>query len=189
MRTPCSRQARVARGHEGYRGTGPDICVGMTRSHRPRERTPRPWVRHRLPNGRGALEQPNVTGDGPVPLTVGFCAAVLLTGASAGLCGAGLMFVLGTVQRAAFGYHTGYFESAVVHADPARRVAALLIAGALAGPAWYLLCRATSGEHTEVDDAVWSAPPLSGDFGPVSPCSTAGCRARIRPGFGMRMVT
>lgn len=118
---------------------------------------PTPWVRYRLPSGRGAHEQPNVTDDGPVPLTAGFWAAVLITGALAGLCGAGLMFVLRTVQHAAFGYHTGYFESAVVHVDPARRVSVLLIAGALAGPAWYLLRKATSGEHTEVDDAVWAA--------------------------------
>ena len=125
------------------------------RPRRPRQRVPAPWVRFRLPSGRGAVEQPNVAGDGPVPLTAGFWAALVLTGVAAGLCGAGLIFVLRTVQHAAFGYHTGYFESAVVRADPLRRVAVLLIAGALAGPAWYLLRKATSGEHTEVDDAVW----------------------------------
>jgi len=130
----------------------------MTTSRRPRERTPRPWVRYRLPSGRGALEQPNVTGDGAVPLTARFWAVVLLTGAFAGFCGAGLMFLLHAVQHAAFGYHrTGGFETAVAGADPARRVLVLLVAGAVAGPAWYLLRRATSGEHTQVDDAVWSA--------------------------------
>lgn len=129
----------------------------MTRSRQPRQRVPAPWLRLRLPSGRGAIEQPNVTGDGPVPLTPGFWAAVVLTGVAAGLCGAGLMFVLRTVQHAAFGYHSGYFEAAVTQAGPARRVVVLLIAGAIAGPAWYLLRKATSGEHTEVDDAVWRA--------------------------------
>src|SRR6202000_2871154 len=32
----------------------------------------------------------------------------------------------------------------------------LIVAGAIAGPAWFILRRYTSGQHSELDDALWS---------------------------------
>ncbi|GAY11998.1 chloride channel protein [Pseudonocardia sp. N23] len=104
------------------------------------------------------MEQPNVTGDGDVPLTGRFWVAVALTGIGAGLAGVALMLVLYSVQGLAFGAAagtpTGDVEAAVAAADPLRRVLPLLAAGVIAGVGWYVLRRRTSGP-AEVDDAIW----------------------------------
>jgi H+/Cl- antiporter ClcA len=121
-----------------------------------RKRVPPPLVRKRIASGRGATEQPNVTGDGETALTPVFWAMVALTGAATGLLGDALMYVLFGVEQLAFDYHTGSLQSAVEHASALRRVASLLAAGAFGGVAWYLLRRYTPGESSQIDEEVWS---------------------------------
>lgn len=119
----------------------------------PRVRTPRPLLPHRLPSGRGATEQPNATDD-VAPLTPGFWLLVVLTGVVTGALGVAMIALLHAVQELAFG--PGDLLTAVQRTSPLRRVVVLTLAGAVAGPAWYLLRRATKGESSDVDDAVWT---------------------------------
>lgn len=132
----------------------------MTRSRREktsqRLRQPQPLLRTRLPSGRGAMEQPNVTGDGEAALSPRFWVALILTGVATGLLGAGLMALLFHVEHAAFGYHTGDLESGVKATSALRRVTSLLSAGVFGGLAWYLLRRCTPGKKSEIDDVLWS---------------------------------
>jgi len=121
-----------------------------------RLRQPQPLLRTRLPSGRGAMEQPNVTGDGEAALSPRFWVALVLTGVATGLLGAGLMALLFHVEHAAFGYHTGDLESGVKAASALHRVISLLIAGVFGGLAWYLLRRYTPGTKSEIDDVLWS---------------------------------
>ena len=113
----------------------------IERAETERKRVPPPLVRKRLASGRGATEQPNVTGDGDTALTPVFWAMVALTGVASGLFGDALMYVLFAVQHLAFNYHSGSLQAAVEHASALRRVASLLVAGAFGGVAWYLLRR------------------------------------------------
>lgn len=122
-----------------------------------RIRNPPPLIRHRLPSGRGATEQPNATGDGDAPLTPAFWLALALTGAAAGLFGAFLMFILFSVEHLAFGFDIGSFQAAVERASNLRRVVSLLVAGVFGGVAWYLVRHFLRDERAEVDDAVWSS--------------------------------
>jgi len=132
-----------------------------------RVRVPRPVIRSRLPSGRGATEQPNVTGDGETALSLAFWLLVVMTGVAAGLLGDAMMVVLFNVQHLAYGYgigsfrHAGSFEAAVERASSLRRVAGLMIAGAFGGLAWYLLRRVTPGEKSELDDVIWHGGRLS----------------------------
>ena len=121
-----------------------------------RARVPPPLIRRRLPSGRGAIEQPNATGDGDAELTPKFWLVVALTGVAAGLFGDLMMLILFTIQHIAFGYRTGSLESAVEHASDARRLIVLLTAGAFGGVAWCLLRRHTRGERSDIDDVVWA---------------------------------
>jgi CIC family chloride channel protein len=121
-----------------------------------RARVPAPLISRRLPSGRGAIEQPDVTGDGEAELTPKFWLMVALTGVAAGVFADLMMLLLYTVQHVAFGYRTGSLESAVEHASDARRLVVLLAAGALGGAAWYLLRRYTQGERSDIDDVVWA---------------------------------
>lgn len=121
-----------------------------------RLRQPQPLLRSRLPSGRGATEQPNVTGDGEAALSPTFWLALVLTGVVTGLLGAGLMALLFHVEHAAFGYRSTDFESGVEAASALHRVVTLLIAGAFGGVAWYLLRRYTPGKKSEIDDVLWS---------------------------------
>jgi len=121
-----------------------------------RRRQPQPLLRHRLPSGRGAMEQPNITSQGAGVLTPRFWLAVGLAGVAAGLLGALMMALLFNVQYAAFGYHYGTLQYGVEHASVTRRVVSLLIAGVFGGVAWFLLRRFTRGEPSEIDEAVWS---------------------------------
>jgi CIC family chloride channel protein len=121
-----------------------------------RQRLPRPLLRQRLPSGRGAMEQPNITSHGAGVLTVRFWFAVILAGVAAGLLGALMMALLFNVQYAAFGYHEGTLQYGVEHAPVIRRIVSLLIAGVFGGVAWFLLRRYTRGEPSEIDEAVWS---------------------------------
>jgi CIC family chloride channel protein len=121
-----------------------------------RLRQPQPLLKSRLPSGRGATEQPNVTGDGEAGLSPRFWVALVLTGIATGLLGAALMALLFHVESAAFGYRTGDFESGVEAASAVRRVTALLLAGAFGGVAWFVLRRYTPGKKAEIDDVLWS---------------------------------
>jgi chloride channel protein, CIC family len=121
-----------------------------------RLRVPQPLVKRRLPSGRGAMEQPNITSHGAGVLTPRFWILVILAGVAAGLLGALMMALLFNVQYAAFGYHSGSLQHGVEQAPAARRVASLLIAGAFGGVAWYLLRRYTRGEPSEIDEALWT---------------------------------
>jgi chloride channel protein, CIC family len=119
-------------------------------------RQPQPLLKQRLPSGRGAMEQPNITSHGADVLTPRFWLLVILAGIAAGLLGALMMALLFNVQYAAFGYHSGTLQHGVEQASAVRRVVSLLIAGAFGGLAWFLLRRYTSGEPSEIDEAVWS---------------------------------
>jgi len=121
-----------------------------------RLRQPQPLLRKRIASGRGAMEQPNVTGDGEAALTPKFWLALVLTGVATGLIGAALMSLLFHVERAAFGYQHGDFQSGVQRASYVRRVSSLLIAGAFGGLAWYVLRRVTPGKKSELDDVLWT---------------------------------
>ena len=121
-----------------------------------RLRIPQPLIKRRLPSGRGATEQPNVTSDGDTALTPAFWIAVVLTGIAAGLFGVLLMVILFNVEHLTFGYSTGSLESGVRHVSDLRRVVPLLIAGVVGGTAWYLLRRYTPGQKSEIDEAIWN---------------------------------
>jgi CIC family chloride channel protein len=122
-----------------------------------RVRVPPPLISRRLPSGREATEQPNVTGDGDAALSPRFWAMLALTGVAAGLFGDLMMYLLFSVQHLAFGYHSGSLEAAVAQASGLRRVTVLLIAGVIGGIGWYLLRRYTKGEKSELDDVVWGS--------------------------------
>ena len=132
-----------------------------------RLRVPQPVIKSRLPSGRGATEQPNVTGDGEAALSLVFWLLVVLTGIGAGLLGDAMMVILFNVQHLAYGYsigsfyHVGSFETAVEQAPALRRLVDLMVAGAFGGGAWYLLRRFTAGEKSELDDVVWHGGRLS----------------------------
>ncbi len=121
-----------------------------------RLRVPQPVMKRRLPSGRGAMEQPNVTHDGEAALSARFWGAVAVTGVATGLFGDLMMVILFWFQHTASNYHTGSFESAVENVSGLRRVVVLLIVGAVGGVAWYVLRRYTKGECSEVDEAVWN---------------------------------
>ena len=121
-----------------------------------RRRRPQPLLKQRMPSGRGAMEQPNITSQGAGVLTVRFWLAVIVAGVAAGLLGALMMLLLFNVQYAAFGYHEGTLEQGIEHAPAIRRIASLLVAGVFGGVAWFLLRRYTRGEPSEIDEAVWS---------------------------------
>ncbi len=71
-----------------------------------RVRRPQPLLKQRMPSGRGAMEQPNITSGGAGVLTPRFWLMVVLTGVAAGL----MMAILFNVQYAAFGYHEGSLQ-------------------------------------------------------------------------------
>ena len=85
-------------------------------------RRPQPLVKQRMPSGRGATEQPNITSGGAGVLTPRFWVMVMLAGVAAGLLGALMMAILFNVQYAAFGYHEGSLQYGTEHAPAARRV-------------------------------------------------------------------
>ena len=75
-----------------------------------RVRRPQPLLKQRMPSGRGAMEQPNITSGGAGVLTPRFWLMVVLAGVAAGLLGALMMAILFNVQYAAFGYHEGSLQ-------------------------------------------------------------------------------
>jgi CIC family chloride channel protein len=121
-----------------------------------RLRSPQPLVRTRLPSGRGAMEQPNITSDGAAILSPMFWTMVAATGVATGLFGDLMMWILFHVQYLAFGYHSGSLQHGIEQASGLRRVSSLLVAGAFGGVAWYLLRRHTRGERSELDESIWN---------------------------------
>lgn len=85
-----------------------------------RLRRPQPLLKYRLPSGRGATEQPDITSGGAGILTPRFWAMVVVTGVAADLLGALMMAILFNVEYAAFGYHSGSIgrETAIGRGDP-----------------------------------------------------------------------
>lgn len=112
-----------------------------------RVRVPPPLIPVRLPSGRGATEQPNVTGDGPAQLTPKFWLMVGATGIAAGLFGDLMMRVLFEIQHLPFSYSSG---------SDLRRLTCPLLAGAFGGTAWYVLRRYSAGKKSDLDDVVWT---------------------------------
>ncbi|WP_262322216.1 chloride channel protein [Acidiferrimicrobium sp. IK] len=117
---------------------------------------PAPLVPRRLPSGRGATEQPNNTDEGDATLTPRFWLALAITGVATGLAGDLMMVVLFGLEHLVFGTGPGDFQNHVERASGLHRVASLAAAGAFAGPAWYLLRKWTKGEHSEVDEVIWT---------------------------------
>jgi H+/Cl- antiporter ClcA len=103
------------------------------------------------------MDQPNVTGDGDVPLTPRFWSMVVLTGVGAGLFGIALMLLLFTAADLAFGVGAGEgdFQAAVESASRLGRVVPLLVAGVIGGIGWWLLRRYVPG-RSDVDDSIWT---------------------------------
>ncbi|MHB1534671.1 MAG: chloride channel protein, partial [Acidimicrobiales bacterium] len=101
------------------------------------------------------MEQPNVTHDGDAALTPIFWLMVVLTGVATGLLGDLMMVILFGTEHLVYAYHTGSFQTAVARVSGGHRVLALVVAGAIGGPAWWLLRRYTRGEPSEIDDAIW----------------------------------
>lgn len=120
-----------------------------------RARIPRPLIRGRLPSGRGAMEQPNVTHEGEARLTPLFALTLVATAVLTGLFGSALMLLLYTVEHLAFGFDSGTFENGAEHASVLRRFISLAIAGVVGGAGWYVLRRYVKG-LSEVDEAVWA---------------------------------
>lgn len=112
-------------------------------------------LRRRLPSGRGATEQPNITGDGDAPLTARFWVALVATAVATGLFGDLMMWVLFSIEHLAFGTGAGDFQDHVQRAGDAHRVLSLVIAGAFGGVAWYFLRKYLKGS-SEVDEALWA---------------------------------
>lgn len=137
-------------------GSNSDPAETARRAASQRVRSPAPLIRSRLPSGRGATEQPNNTSDGDTPLNLRFWLALLLTGIATGLFGDLMMVVLFGFEHLTYGTGPGDFQSHVEAASGLHRVAALAIAGAFGGPAWYLLRKYTKGEHSEVDEVIWA---------------------------------
>ena len=121
-----------------------------------RQRVPPPIIKRRLPSGRGAMEQPNVTHDGEARLNPRFWLAVVATGVAAGLFGDFLMWILALAERVAFNYRSGSYQAAVAAASGERRVVSLVLAGVFGAVSWYLIRRYLKHERSEIDDAVWN---------------------------------
>jgi CIC family chloride channel protein len=121
-----------------------------------RQRIPPPLIRHRIPSGRGAMEQPNVTHDGDARLTPKFWLAVVLTGVAAGLFGDFLMWILALIERLAFNYRSGSYQAAVEATSGAHRIISLVVASIFGAVSWYLIRRYLKCEKSDIDEAVWS---------------------------------
>jgi chloride channel protein, CIC family len=121
-----------------------------------RLRVPQPLIKKRIASGRGAMEQPNVTGDGDARLTAPFWLAVVVTGVATGLLGDALMAILNQAEVFAYHYHGGNYAAAVAAVPALRRVVMLVVAGGFGAGAWYLIRKYLRHERSEIDDAVWS---------------------------------
>lgn len=121
-----------------------------------RQRFPQPVIKKRIPSGRGAMEQPNVTSDGEAQLTPLFWLAIVVTGVITGLFGDFLMYVLRVVEDWTFHYHGGSYEAAVALTSPLHRVVALALAGVIGASSWFLIRRYLGHQKSEIDDVLWN---------------------------------
>src|ERR1700760_209801 len=121
-----------------------------------RLRIPQPLIRTRLPSGRGATEQPNVTSDGDTALSPVFWMVLAATGVAAGLFGDLLMWILFSVEHLAFGFNAGPLEDGVRHAADLRRLISLLLAGLIGGGGRYPLRPRARGEPAEMGHSIWN---------------------------------
>jgi H+/Cl- antiporter ClcA len=168
MDTPLRRQLhRTAAMMTGSRGR---LLARAAHGESERLREPQPLVRHRIASGRGAMEQPNATGDGDAALTPRFWLMVVLTGVATGLFGDLLMWILFGVQHLAFSYHSGELQAAVERVSDERRVLVLVMAGFIGAVAWYLIRRYMKDETTEIDDSIWNG---DGELGPRRSLATS----------------
>ncbi len=122
---------------------------------RERARKPSPVIKSRLPHGRGATEQPNATGIHDARLTPKFWLILTLTSIVAGTLGSLLMKLLFFIMYLAYGYKGGNLNSYLKLTSPAHRIIALLIAGAIGGPGFYLIRKKLKGGMTDTDDLIW----------------------------------
>ncbi|MDE3064628.1 MAG: chloride channel protein, partial [Acidobacteriota bacterium] len=130
--------------------------MARTRSNRnERQRVPAPLIKSRVPSGRGAMEQPNVTHDGAAALTPRFWLAVALTGVATGLFGDLLMAILRVAEHWAFHARTQDYATAVAAAPDWRRLTSLVVAGVVGALGWYAVRRYLRHERSEIDDAIW----------------------------------
>jgi len=120
-----------------------------------RLRIPQPLIKHRVPSGRGAMEQPNVTHDGEARLSPLFWLAVIATGIATGLFADGLMYILAWAERMAFHYHGGSFQDAVARTSNLRRFTSLVVAGLFGAGSWFLIRKYLGHEKSEIDDSLW----------------------------------
>ena len=120
-----------------------------------RLRIPQPLIKHRVPSGRGAMEQPNVTHDGEARLSGMFWLAVIATGVATGLIGDGLMIILAWAERMAYNYHGGSFQDAVAQTSGLHRVTSLVVAGIFGAGSWFLIRKYLGHEKSEIDDSLW----------------------------------
>ncbi len=103
------------------------------------------------------MDQPNATHDGDAALTVRFWIALVLTAVVAGLFGDALMWLLATVEHAAFhSQHYASYQDAVAAASRVRRVTSLVVAGVIGGVSWYLVRKYLADEKSEIDESVWN---------------------------------
>ncbi len=121
-----------------------------------RQRVPQPLIKRRVPSGRGAMEQPNVTHDGPAALSVRFWVALVVASVLTGLFGQGLMWLLRGVERWAYGFRGGSYQAAVAATSPTHRVLMLVLSGVLGALGWYATRRYLAHQKSEIDDAVWN---------------------------------
>ena len=135
-----------------------------------RLRVPQPLVRRRIASGRGAMEQPNATGDGDAALTPRFWLMVLFTGIATGLFGDLLMWLLFDIQHLAFNYHSGELQAAAQRISDQRRLLVLMAAGLFGAVAWYLIRRYMKDETTDFDDSIWNG---DGTLGPRRSLATS----------------
>ena len=99
------------------------------------------------------LPQPNLIADGST-FVAKFWLLVVLTGAGAGLAGAGLMRLLYAVQHVAWDYEAGTFLAAVARATVLHRFLVLVGAGLIAGVGRRLVRRSQKGHAGDLTEAL-----------------------------------
>ncbi len=97
--------------------------------------------------------QPNLVEDGST-FPARFWLLVVLTGAGAGLSGAGLMRLLYAVQHVAWSYEAGSFLAAVARTTPTHRFLVLVGAGLIAGLGQRLVRHMQKGHAGDLTEAL-----------------------------------
>ena len=125
--------------------------------------------------------QPNLVEDGST-FPAKFWLLVVLTGAGAGLGGAGLMRLLYAVQHLAWDYETGTFLAAVRQTTASHRFLVLVGAGLIAGLGQRLVRRSQKGHAGDLTEALayraGEMPTLSTFAGALVSITIVGMGAR-----------